>query len=110
VNYWAYWVGEIADTQVDDRFMTETPKRPWSGALLLEHLVPRVREGSPHLALNAHTLWSLILSRPRVLQEQPHLRTQVGHQVERVLDIPDLDPATKQQLAGVAYAVQLARR
>ena len=109
VNYWAYWVGEIADTQVDDRFMTEVPKRPWSGALLLEHLVPRVREGSPHLALNAHTLWALILSRPRVLEEQPHLRTQVGHQVERVLDTPDLDPAAKQQLAGVAYAVRLAR-
>jgi hypothetical protein len=109
VNYWAYWVGEIGDTQVDDRFMTEVPTRPWSGALLLEHLVPRVREGSPHLALNAHTLWALILSRPRVLEEQPHLRTQVGHQVERVLDAPGPDPATKQQLAGVAYAVRLAR-
>jgi hypothetical protein len=33
----------------------------------------------------------------------------VGHQVERVLDAPDLDPATKQHLAGVAYAVRLAR-
>ncbi|MCO1659732.1 hypothetical protein [Pseudonocardia humida] len=100
VDYWAYRVGEIADTQVDDRFMTEASTRPWSGALLLEHLVPRVREGSPHLALNAHTLWALILSRPRVLEEQPHLRTQVGHQVERVLDAPGLDPATKQQHRG----------
>ncbi len=109
VNYWAYWVGEIADTQIDDRFMTKLPTRPWSGALLLEHLVPRVREGSPHLTLNAHTPWALILSRPRVLEEQPHLRARVGHQVERVLDAPGLDPATEQQLVGAAHAVRLAR-
>jgi transcriptional regulator with XRE-family HTH domain len=109
VNYWAYWVGEISDLQADDRFMTETPRQSWSGSRLLEHLVPRVREGSPHLALNAHTLSALILARPRVLEEQPRLRTRVGHRVERVLDAADLDPATRQELVGVAYAVRLAQ-
>jgi hypothetical protein len=89
--------------------MTENPRQTWSGARLLEHLVPRVREGSPHLALNAHTLSALILARPRVLEE-PRLRTRIGHQVEHVLDAADPDPATRRELVGVAHAVRLARR
>ncbi len=110
LNYWAYWIGEITDTSVDDSFMTEPPRHRWSGLRLLEHLAPRVCPGSPHLSLNAHTLWALVLARPRVLEEQPRLRAAIGIQVERLLDAPDLHPATKRELAGVAYAVQLARR
>jgi transcriptional regulator with XRE-family HTH domain len=110
VNYWAYWVGEIAETHVDDRFMAQASTARWSGAQLLEHLTARVHPGSPHLALNAHTLSALVLARPRLLEEHPRLRAAVRRRIEPLLDRSDLPLATERELVGVAYASRLAQR
>jgi hypothetical protein len=108
LNYWAYWVGEIDRTCVDDRFMTDDENFRWSGPRLLDHLVARLDTVSPHLMLNAHTLWSLVLARPRILQDQPLLRVAAAGRVEQVLDAPEVPDRTRQELACVGYAVRLA--
>lgn len=110
LNYWAYWVGEIEETYTDDRFMTERRGRRWSGLRLFEHLLSRMDGDSNHLILNVHTLWALLLARPRVLDDQPALCAAAAGQVERVLDTPDLPSRTRQELASVAYAIRLADR
>lgn len=108
LNYWAYWVGEIDRTCVDDGFMTDNGSIRWSGSRLLDHLVARLDAASPHLMLNAHTLWALVLARPRILQDQPVLRAAVAGRVERVLGAPEVPDRTRRELACVGYAVRLA--
>lgn len=80
----------------------------WPGARLLDHLVARLDADSSHLMFNAHTLWALILARPRILQDQPVLRAAAAGRVEQVLDPGELPDKTRQELACVGYAVRLA--
>lgn len=110
LNYWAYWVGETTDTYVDDRFMIDAAAHRWNGARVLEDLSPRVRTGSPYLPLNAHTLWALVLARPRVLEDNSGLRAATNIRVQQLLGSDDLPAATRSELTGVAYAVRLAQR
>jgi hypothetical protein len=44
-----------------------TMYRHQRGLRLLDHLLARMDAASPHLMLNAHTLWALVLARPRIL-------------------------------------------
>ncbi len=108
LNYWAYWVGEMDRTCVDDGFMIDRGRDRWPGARLLDHLVARLDADSPHLMLNAHTLWALILARPRILQDQPDLRAAAAGRIEQVLDSGSLPDKTRQELACVGYAARLA--
>lgn len=110
LNYWAYWVGEIRETYTDDRFMTYDGGCRWSGMYLLEHLLDRMHADSNHLTLDAHTLWALMLARPRVLDHQPALRTFAAQQIDRALDLSGLAARTRKELGGVGYAIRLAGR
>ena len=110
LNYWAYWLGEISETYADDRFMRESAGQSWVGEQVLEHLLTQLQPGSAHLALNAHTVWALMLARPRVLVGRRELRDLAGQRVERLLDMPGVHARTRQELAGVAYAVRLDER
>jgi len=49
LNYWAHWIGERADDQVNDRFMLDSDTRSWTGVRLMQHLVWRLEPESPHL-------------------------------------------------------------
>ncbi|MGH3613424.1 MAG: hypothetical protein ACRDRK_12700 [Pseudonocardia sp.] len=103
-----YWFGEIDRACVDDGFMIDHGRGRWPGVRLLEHLVARLDADTPHLMLNAHTLWALILARPRILADQPELRAAAAGRVEQVLDSGALPDQTRQELACVGYAVRPA--
>jgi len=108
LNYGAYWVGEIDRTYVDDGFMTDQRSGRWPGVRLVQRLTARLDVRSPHLMLNAHTLWAMVLARPRILQDQPELRAAAAARIEQVLDAPEVPNRTRQELASVGYAVRLA--
>ncbi|MGO1056834.1 helix-turn-helix domain-containing protein, partial [Crossiella sp. CA198] len=82
LNYWAYWVGEVGDVQTDDGFMTELGVRSWTGEDLLRHLLVRLQPGSDHAELNIHSLWSLVLARPALLNGSPGLRRLARERVD----------------------------
>ncbi|WNV84160.1 helix-turn-helix domain-containing protein [Umezawaea sp. Da 62-37] len=109
LNYWAYWVGETTEVQVDDAFMTSDHRMTWSGAHLFEHLLSGLSSMSNHVELNIHTLWSLLLARPRLLESHPVLRTLARAKVDEVID-EDLTARSRQELANVGYAIRLAER
>jgi len=109
LNYWAYWVGEISDVQVDDGFMAPDRPTTWEGVHLFEHLLASLRPTSDHIELNVHTLWSLVLARPRLLDSRPELRALAGGKLDEV-DRGDLPSRTRQELASVGYAIRLAER
>lgn len=110
LNYWAYWVGEIDDVQPDDEFMVATDPRTWAGTRLLNHLLSRLQPGSDHADLNIHTLWSLVLARPFLLEQHPHLRADAETAVEQAAADHGLTDQARRELASLAYAIRLARR
>jgi transcriptional regulator with XRE-family HTH domain len=110
LNYWAYWIGEIADEQPNDDFMLTTDPRSWGGVRLLEHLARRLDPDSPHLPLNLHTLHSLVASRPALLTDSGYVRTLIAKALDLVGSRDGLGATVRDQLAGLAYAVRIADR
>ncbi|WP_166459624.1 helix-turn-helix domain-containing protein [Amycolatopsis pithecellobii] len=110
LNYWAYWIGELRDDQVDDQFMLDTDPGSWGGVNLVQHLTQRVDPASPHLALNLHTLCALIASRPSLLTDWPHLRAPLAQAVEAGLSSNGLARVERDQFAGLHYALRIADR
>ncbi|MBP2474394.1 transcriptional regulator with XRE-family HTH domain [Crossiella equi] len=110
LNYWAYWVGEVSDVQTDDGFMTELGMRAWDGEELLRHLLLRLQPGSDHAELNIHSLWSLVLARPALLEGNPALRALARERVDRMAEDAELAKQAHRELTGLDYAIRLAAR
>ncbi|GAA3010454.1 hypothetical protein [Actinokineospora diospyrosa] len=110
LNYWAYWIGELPSEQTSDEFMADSNTQAWVGARLLHHLTDRMVPGSPHLALNLHTLHALIASRPSLLAGPVAVRAKVTTALDQLSSAPTLTPLGRDQLAGLRYALRLASR
>lgn len=110
LNYWAYWLGEIPDIQVDDGFMSADPASSWDGSHLLAHLLDRIEPSADQLALNVRTLWQLLLARPRVLADRPDLRSMTSARTSQVLDDANLGKQERRELSDIAYAIKLSNR
>jgi transcriptional regulator with XRE-family HTH domain len=110
LNYWAYWIGELSDEQTSDAFMLNDDSRSWTGARLLQHLVDRLAEDSPHLPLNLHTLYVLIASRPSLLTERPNGRWQLAESLDKLASSQVLTRPGRDQVAGLPYALRIADR
>lgn len=110
LNYWAHWIGERADDQVDDGFMLDDDTRSWTGVRLMQHLVWRLEPESPHLPLNLHTLHALIASRPALLDGPPDIRASLDAMLDRVAGVDSLGRTGRDQVAGLRYALRIADR
>lgn len=110
LNYWAYWIGELREDQVDDQFMLNIDPRSWGGVHLLQHLTQRIAPTSPHLPLNLHTLYTLVASRPSLLTDWPQLRSPLETAVEVGLSTDDLSRVERDQFASLRYALRIADR
>jgi hypothetical protein len=110
LNYWAYWIGELTDDQVDDGFMLAADPRSWGGMRLLNHLTHRLDPTSGHLPLNLHTLHTLVASRPSILTDWPHVRAPLSEAIDRATASDGLTRAERDQFAGLHYALRIANR
>ncbi|MGH3710283.1 MAG: hypothetical protein ACRDRQ_19730 [Pseudonocardiaceae bacterium] len=110
LNYWAYWIGEIRDVQVDDEFMGSVDPRSWSGAHLLGDLLERLQPGSGHAELNLHTVWALLLAHPALLGSYPRLRSAAASTVEELAADDDLSGPARGELSDIGYAIRLTQR
>jgi DNA-binding XRE family transcriptional regulator len=110
LNYWAYWVGEIGQVQVDDKFMGCVDPRGWSGVRLLGHLLTRLQPGSGHAELNIHTVWALLLAHPLLLNNHADLRSTTANTVDDLAADQDLSRQARRELSDIAYAARLAHR
>lgn len=110
LNYWAYWIGELPDEQVNDAFMLATDPRTWGGIRLLSHLTDRLDPRASQLPLNLHTLHSLVALHPSLLSEWPGVRGPLSLALDRVASYDSLSRATRDQIAGLHYAVTIAAR
>ncbi|MBV9012461.1 MAG: helix-turn-helix transcriptional regulator [Pseudonocardiales bacterium] len=110
LNYWAYWVGEIGNVQVDHKFIVRVDPRDWNGTRLLRHLVDRLDPGCGHAELRIHAVWALLLAHPGLLSSHSGLRSSVASAVEQMAADHDLSPEARRELSDIGYAVRLADR
>ena len=110
LNYWAYWIGEISNDQINDRFMLCTDPWSWGGVQLLEHLTRRLGPSSKHLALNLQTMHALVETRPSLLTDWPRLRAPLATTIERIGSQEGLGRRIRDEIAGLSYALRITAR
>ena len=110
LSYWAYWVGEIGDVQIDDKFIVRVNPRYWNGTRLLEHLLNHLDPGCGHAELRIHTVWTPLLTHPTLLSTRPHVRSAAASTLEELAEDRDLSVQARRELSDIGYAVRLADR
>jgi hypothetical protein len=90
--------------------MSDDDTRSWTGLRLLRHLMNRLHPQSPHLPLNLYTLHVLIASRPSLLSGPPAVRAALVQAFDQLGSTGQLTRTSRDQLAGLQYALRLADR
>lgn len=110
LNYWAHWIGELDDEQTSDVFMLDDDTRTWTGVRLMRHLTNRLDPDAPHLPLNLYTLHALIASRPSLLSGRPAVRATLAGVLDKLTSADGLTRTSRDQIAGLHYALRIADR
>lgn len=106
LNYWAYWVGETRMIQRDDAFMGAR-LGTWRGLGLLGHLADRIGPDSDDLALNVHTVWSLLVARQGLLDDDPSISHSLAGHVAVLLDRTDIPAEVRRDAESIRSALAL---
>jgi hypothetical protein len=109
LNYWAYWIGETAETYSSDEFMAGD-LGPWSGAALLRRFSANLVATEPLADLYAHSLWALLERRGRLLEDDWQLARVLAGRVEALLAEGELSAQSRRELEQVHYGVRLLLR
>jgi hypothetical protein len=109
LNYWAYWIGEVAETHSSDEFMAGDLGQ-WSGAALLRRFAANLIATEPLADLYAHSLWALLERRGRLLEADPELARSLAGGVEDLLAEGDLSVQSRRELEQVHYGVRLLNK
>jgi transcriptional regulator with XRE-family HTH domain len=109
LNYWAYWIGETAETYSSDEFMAGD-LGPWAGAALLRRFAANLVATEPLADLYAHSLWALLERRGRLLEDDQQLARVLAGRVEALLAEGELSAQSRRELEQVHYGVRLLQR
>jgi transcriptional regulator with XRE-family HTH domain len=109
LNYWAYWIGETAETYSSDEFMAGD-LGPWPGTALLRRLAANLVATEPLADLYAHSLWALLERRGRLLEDDRQLARSLTVQVEALLAEGELSVQSRRELEQVHYGVRLLQK
>jgi len=109
LNYWAYWIGETAETHSSDEFMAGD-LGPWPGTALLRRFAANLVATEPLADLYAHSLWALLERRGRLLEDDPQLAGTLAGKVEALLAEGDLSAQSRSELEQVHYGVRLLEK
>lgn len=106
LQYWAYWCGDLAERQADDRFMSGS-RTSWRGSRLYAHLTTRLDPANSRTDLNVRTLWSLLQVQPGLPADDPAATARLLGQAEPLLDSGALSPRATGELRSVRYALTM---
>ena len=109
LNYWAYWIGETADTYSSDEFMAGD-LGPWPGMALLRRFVANLVATEPLADLYVHSLWALLERRGRLLEDDRRLTLSLAARVDALLAEAELSAQSRRELEQVHYGVRLLER
>jgi len=109
LNYWAYWIGETADTYSSDEFMAGD-LGPWPGMALLRRFADNLVAAEPLVDLYVHSLWALLERRGRLLEDDPQLARILADRGETLLGEGALSGQSRRELEQVHYGLRLLRK
>jgi len=109
LNYWAYWIGETADTYSSDEFMAGD-LGSWPGMGLLRRFADNLVATEPLVDLYVHSLWALLERRGRLLDNDPRLARTLADRGEMLLGEGDLSGQSRRELEQVHYGVRLLQK
>jgi hypothetical protein len=109
LNYWAYWIGETADTYSSDEFMAGD-LGPWPGMALLRRFADNLVAAEPLVDLYVHSLWALLERRGRLLDNDPQLARALVDRGETLLGEGELSGQSRRELEQVHYGLRLLNK
>jgi transcriptional regulator with XRE-family HTH domain len=109
LNYWAYWIGETADTYSSDEFMAGD-LGPWPGMALLRRFADNLVAAEPLVDLYVHSLWALLERRGRLLDNDPQLARALADRGEALLGEGELSGQSRRELEQVHYGLRLLKK
>jgi transcriptional regulator with XRE-family HTH domain len=104
--YWAYWLGESPHIQLSDDFIASAALGSWHGEKLLNHLAAGFKAEHGFVALNIHSVWSLLTVRPQLLRSGAASRA-LRDRLPVMLDSRELSARARRELEGIRYAIRL---
>ncbi|MFI5804499.1 XRE family transcriptional regulator [Streptomyces sp. NPDC051561] len=106
LNYWAYWLGAVAQPQADDLFMRDPQQPLWDPVTLLRCLSQSLHPAPGYVDLYAHSLWALLNRHPWLPQASAVLAAELETQIEQLLDGGRISPRSRRELSAVHYVLR----
>lgn len=106
LNYWAYWLGHVADPQANDGFMIDGSVT-WDAVTLLRNFTDRLNPAHDYVDLYIHSIWALLTRRHGTLEADPRLRADLSERVDMLLSTSSISPQARRELDAVRYGIHL---
>jgi len=106
LNYWAYWLGALPDTQADDAFMRDRTLSGWDPVTLLRGLLQGFHQAPGFVDLYIHSLWALVTSHNWLPMAVPDLAARLGERTDEFMSAGGLSAQARRELDGVHYVLR----
>ncbi|MFJ1593050.1 XRE family transcriptional regulator [Kitasatospora albolonga] len=110
LNYWAYWVGALPQSQADDHFMVDRSLSAFDPVTLLRRLNRGLHQAPGYVDLYAHSLWALLTAHPWLPLASPETAHALDEQAVELLDGDRISARAKRELGVVHYVLRENRK
>ncbi|WP_432039417.1 helix-turn-helix domain-containing protein [Streptomyces cucumeris] len=105
LNYWAYWLGAIRESQANDGFMRNS-STDWEPIRLMRGLVIGLDQAPGFVDLYAHSVWALLTVQPWLPLAAPQLADRLAQRTQRLLDGDQISTRSRRELGVVHYVLR----
>ncbi len=110
LNYWAYWLGALAQSQADDAFMRNRTLSGWDPAAVLRRFVQGLHQAPGYLDLYVHSLWALLTAHPWLPHAYGSVADVLAERTAQLLDEGQISARSRRELGTVHYVLDERRR
>ncbi|MEV0437816.1 XRE family transcriptional regulator [Streptomyces spectabilis] len=110
LNYWAYWLGALPQSQADDHFMVDRSLSAFDPVTLLRRLNRGLHQAPGYVDLYVHSLWALLTAHPWLPLASPETADTLGEQAIELLDGDRISARAKRELGAVHYVLRENRK
>ncbi|KRV48657.1 hypothetical protein AQ490_24295 [Wenjunlia vitaminophila] len=106
LNYWAYWLGAMPETQTDDAFMRERTLSDLDPVTLLRRLTHGLGQAPGYVDLYVHSLWALLTAHRWLPTAAPPVADTLARSVGLLLDGGRTSSRARGELSELHYLLR----